>query len=98
MSKSTTVQSLGKSGFKFSFLQPEKPDARNMLDLLCVALSKMAEPNDPVITEAWRSLERQFQSGMKKGYSDGYIAGLAAGNALVLAAKEVEEISHRSKK
>jgi hypothetical protein len=93
MSKSSTVPSLGKSGFSFSFLNPEKPTSRNMLDLLCVALGKMAEPDDPVITESWRSLERQFQAGKEAGYAEGYIHGLAHADALLLAEQEIRNIS-----
>lgn len=97
MQKNTAAPIIEKSGFKFSFLDPETPNSRNMLDLLCVALGKMADPNDPVIVESWRSLERQFQSGKQHGYSEGYIAGLAHADALLLAEKEINQISKRSK-
>jgi hypothetical protein len=98
MQKTTSTPVIEKGGFSFSFLQPDKPDTRNMLDLLCVALSKMAEPNDPVIVEAWRALERQFQSGSKDGYAKGYIAGLAHADALLLADAEIKQISKRSQR
>lgn len=94
MSKSTTVQNLGKSGFSFSFLTPET--SRNTLDLLCVALAKLASRDDPVIVESWRALERQFETGRQRGYQQGYAEGLAAADALVLAEKEIAQISKRS--
>lgn len=84
---------IGKSGFSFSFLDPKKPTSRNTLDLICVALSKLADPGDPVITEAWRALERQFAAGRQHGYTEGYEAGLAAGAALSLAADEIKQIA-----
>lgn len=96
MSKRIAAPIIEKSGFRFSFLDPEVPNSRNMLDLLCVALGKMADPTDPVITESWRSLERQFQSGKQHGYAEGYIAGLAHANALLLAEKEIAQICKRS--
>ncbi len=94
MSQGNALQSLGKSGFSFSFLSPDT--SRNTLDLLCVALAKLASRDDPVIVESWRALERQFEAGKQAGYQQGYAEGLAAADAVLLVESEIDRISKRS--
>lgn len=92
------VYPVQKTGFAFSFLDAEKPTSRNTLDLLCVALARLADSTDPVIIESWRALDRQFKSGEQHGFKLGYEAGLQAAQTLALDSEEIQRIAQRSQR
>jgi hypothetical protein len=92
-----SIPCLGETGFKFSILTGDQPTALNLVDLVCVALTKLTvaqgDNSDPVIVESWRALDRSFQNGERAGYERGYKAGLAAANALSIGEDEIKRIA-----
>lgn len=68
-----------------------------IVNLVAVALAYgLDSTSDPVITRSWRALDDTFHNGHKRGYEEGYNAGLiAAGHAEVAATHIIEGIARR---